>query len=101
MCSSDLPLAVDDTTTQLSDTRVEPINHSDTTPPAAEADDDETGCEPAIRILRERTRGGIKEFYVLFQDRSKAWCSYVTPALLQYYRLQQEKKRKKRRKRKV
>ena len=95
------PLAVDDTTTQLSDTRVEPINHSDTTPPGAEADDDETGCEPAIRILRERTRGGIKDYYVLFQDRSKAWCTYVTPALLQYYRLQQEQKRKRRRKRKA
>jgi len=43
--------------------RAEPSNHSDISPQSAESDDDEKDCDPAIRILRERKRGGIKEFF--------------------------------------
>ena len=57
-------------------------------------------CHPAVRILKERTRGKQKEFYVEFQDRTKHWCDFVTPALLERYRILQDKRRRRATKRK-
>jgi len=57
-------------------------------------------CHPAIRILKERTRGKQKEFYVLFEDKTKHWCDFVTPALLERYRILQDKRRRRARSRK-
>ena len=57
-------------------------------------------CHPAIRILKERTRGKRKEFYVQFQDRSMHWCDFVTPALLERYRILQDKRRRRAKNRK-
>ena len=51
-------------------------------------------CHPAIRILKERTRGKRKEFYVQFEDKTKHWCDFVTPALLERYRILQDKRRR-------
>ena len=57
-------------------------------------------CHPAIRIIKERGRGNQKEFYVQFADRSKYWCDFVTPALLEHYRIVQDKRRRRIRNRK-
>ena len=53
-------------------------------------------CHPAIRIINERGRGKRKEFYVQFSDQSKHWCDFVTPALLEQYRIVQDKRRRRR-----
>jgi hypothetical protein len=55
--------------------------------------------EPAIKIIRERTSNGKKDYYVLFADNQKYWADKVTPALLKQFRLNQERYRSKRRKR--
>jgi len=57
-------------------------------------------CHPAIRILKERTRNKQREFYVLFEDRTKHWCHFVTPRLLEHYRILQDKRRRRARNRK-
>jgi len=65
----------------------------------SEKEDDElSGCHPAKRILKQRVRNRKTEHLVLFQDNSKAWCDFVTPALLQHFRLAQERRRQRRRK---
>ena len=51
-------------------------------------------CHPAVRILKERTRGKRRKFYVLFEDNTKSWCSFVTPLLLEHYRILQDKRRR-------
>ena len=53
---------------------------------------DET-MEPALRIIRQRTRNKQVEFLVLFCDKSAYWCSEVTPELLRQFRLKQQEKR--------
>ena len=58
-----------------------------------------SGCETAKQILKERVRNKKKEFLVLFADGSKAWADFVTPALLQRYRLLQERQRRRKRER--
>ena len=58
-----------------------------------------SGCETAKRTLKERVRNKKKEFLVLFADGSKAWADFVTPALLQRYRLLQERQRRRKRER--
>ena len=54
--------------------------------------------EPAIKIIRERTSNGKKDYYVLFANNEKYWADRVTPALLKQFRLNQERFRSKRRK---
>jgi len=51
-------------------------------------------CHPAVRILKERTRGKRKEFYVLFENNTRSWCDFVTPMLLERYRILQDKRRR-------
>ena len=58
-----------------------------------------SGCETAKRILKERVRNKKKETLVLFADGSKAWADFVTPALLQRYRLLQERQKQRKRQR--
>ena len=58
---------------------------------------DISGCELAKRILRERVRNKQKQYYVLFADGSRAWADYVTPTLLQYYRISQDRRRQRQR----
>ena len=54
-------------------------------------------CHPAVGIIKERTRGKRKEFYVEFVfDKTKHWCDFVTPALLEHYRIVQDKRRRRR-----
>jgi len=53
-------------------------------------------CHPAIKIIKERTRGKRKEFYVEFADTTKHWCDFVTPALLEHYRIVQDERRRRR-----
>ena len=54
------------------------------------------GFEPAIRITRQRVKDRQREYLVLFGDGSSWWCSDVTPALLQQFRLKQAQKRRRR-----
>jgi len=67
--------------------------------PAVNDDSNKTIYEPAVKILRQRTNNGKKEFLVLFANKEKAWADQVTPALLEYFRICQNKQRNKRRKR--
>ena len=71
----------DDATNELNEDKVQ-----------AEAD---TQMEPALRILRQRTRNKQIEYFVEFCDNSKYWCSDVTPELLRQYRLKQQERRSK------
>ena len=64
-----------------------------------QTDDVPAGFEPALRILKERIRNKQKEYLVLFEDKNSYWCSDVTPALLQNYRLRQARLRKNQRRR--
>ena len=43
---------------------------------------DDTQFYPAIKILREKKRGASKQYYVQFESGERAWCSDVSPALL-------------------
>jgi len=52
------------------------------------------GFEPAVRILRQRMKDKKREYLVQFLDNSSWWCSDVTPALLQQYRLKQANRRR-------
>jgi len=63
------------------------------------ADPELSGCEAAKRIFKKRVRNKKKEFLVLFADGSKARADFVTPTLLQLYRLLQDRQRQKKRKR--
>ena len=63
------------------------------------ADPELSGCEAAKRILKEQVRNKKKEFLVLFADGSKAWADFVTPTLLQRYRLLQDRQRQRKRER--
>ena len=67
--------------------------------PAVNVDSNRTIYEPAIKILRQRTLNGNKQFLVLFANKEKAWADQVTPALLEYFRVCQNKQRSKRRRR--
>ena len=60
---------------------------------------DLSGCETAKRILKEGVQNKKKKFLVIFADGSKAWADFVTPALLQRYRLLQERQRQRKRQR--
>ena len=55
--------------------------------------------EPAIKILRERTTKGKKEYLVLFANKQTYWADRVTPQLLKHYRVMQERQRSRRRNR--
>jgi hypothetical protein len=55
--------------------------------------------EPAIKILREKTTKGKKEYLVLFANKQKYWADRVTPQLLKHFRIMQERQRSQRRKR--
>jgi len=59
--------------------------------------DNSDDLEPAIKILKQRMRQKKPEYLVLFCDKSKYWCSYVTDALLQQYRLSQQRHRERQR----
>ena len=52
------------------------------------------GFEPAIRILRQRTVNKVKQYLVLFQDKSRYWCTDCTPALIKDFRLREARKRR-------
>ena len=52
-----------------------------------------SGCEAAKHILKERVWNKKKKFLVLFADGSRAWADFVTPTLLQRYRLLQDRQR--------
>ena len=52
---------------------------------------------PAKRVLKQRRNKGKIEYYVLFADKSRAWATELSPALMQRYRMLQERKREKRR----
>jgi len=58
--------------------------------------DRDDGFEPAVRITRQRVKNKQREYLVLFADGSSWWCSDVTPALLQQFRLKQAQKRRRR-----
>jgi len=60
---------------------------------AAEADEDSRAkdaatsnksdvpdCEPAVKVLKQRKNGKTTEYLVLFRDKSRHWCDYITPA---------------------
>ena len=50
-------------------------------------------CQPAISIKKERTvKRKKKEYLVLFANGETAWCDFVTPTLLEYYRFEQQAK---------
>ena len=68
------------------------------TPPSEvkPVNDRNDGFEPAIRITRQRVKNRQREYLVLFADGSSWWCSDVTPALLQQFRLKQAQKRRRR-----
>jgi hypothetical protein len=68
--------------------------------PAVNVDSNKTIYEPAIKILRQRTLNGKKQFLVLFANKEKAWADQVTPALLEYFRVCQNKQRAKLKRRK-
>ena len=78
------------------------LDGADTAPPSdvtreltdnqTQAEEDET-MDPALRILRQRTRNKQIEFLMLFCDNSRYWCSEVTPELLRQCRLKQQEKR--------
>ena len=55
-------------------------------------------CQPAISIKKERTVKRKKEYLVLFANGETAWCDFVTPTLLEYYRFEQQAKRDRRKK---
>jgi len=57
-------------------------------------------CQHAISIKKERTVKRKKEYLVLFANGETAWCDYVTPSLLEYYRIDQQAKRHRRKKKK-
>jgi len=57
-------------------------------------------CQPAISIKKERTVKRRKEYLVLFANGETAWCDFVTPTLLEYYRCEQQAKRDRRKKKK-
>ena len=57
-------------------------------------------CQPAISIKKERTVKRKKEYLVLFANGETAWCDFVTPTLLEYYRFEQQAKRDRRKKKK-
>ena len=86
-----------------------PVGRSDGSAPLTDSGTDSgkadeqlpQGCEQAKRILRQKTRNKRMEYFVLFSDGSKAWCDYVTPSLLQHFRLLQERKRERRRMKRV
>ena len=52
---------------------------------------------PAKRVLRQRRNKGKIEYYVLFEDNTRAWATDLSPVLMQRYRLLQERRREKRR----
>ena len=54
---------------------------------------------PAVEILAERVRNGIKEYLVHFVDGSQCYTADVTPTLLRYYRLKKERTKEQRRRR--
>ena len=56
-------------------------------------------CQPAISI-KKRTVKKKKKYLVLFANGETAWCDYVTPSLLEYYRIEQQSKRDRRKKKK-
>jgi len=67
------------------------LEGADTAPPSdatSELTDDKMQpemnetMEPALRIIRQRMRNKLPQFLVEFCDRSKYWCSEVTPELL-------------------
>ena len=52
------------------------------------------GFEPALRIVREKRSGKDKQYLVVFADNSRYWCSQVSPALLQEYRVRMSKRKR-------
>jgi len=53
--------------------------------------------EPALRIVREKGSGNSKLYLVVFADNSRYWCSEITPALLQEYRVRMSRRKRERR----
>jgi len=56
-----------------------------------------TGLEPALRVLRQRKRGGRTEYLVLFEDLTSSWTQSVSPALIESYLMTKQKQSKRRR----
>ena len=52
------------------------------------------GFEPALRILREKGTGKKKLYLVVFTDQSRYWCTDVSPALLQEYRVRKSQRKR-------
>ena len=56
-----------------------------------------TELEPALRVLRQRKRGGRTEYLVLFEDRTSNWTQSVSPALIESFLMTKQKQTKRRR----
>jgi len=54
------------------------------------------GFEPVLHIVREKGSGNNKLYLVVFADNSMYWCSEITPALLQKYRVRKSRRKRKR-----
>ena len=56
-----------------------------------------TALKPALRVLRQRNRGGRTEYLVLFEDRTSNWTQSVSPALIESFLMTKQKQTKRRR----
>ena len=56
-------------------------------------------CEPAVKVLKQRKNGKTTEYLVLFRDKSRHWCDYITLALFDYYQKTKQRQRNKKRSR--
>ena len=44
--------------------------------------EDDRPMVPALKVIRERRKGQKKEYFVLFEDKSRAWCDELTETLM-------------------
>ena len=82
---------VTDTTTQTNNTT--PISQPDdniqddnsrptTNSQQTDGKDTNAHMHPAVRVLRQKGSGRNKKYYVLFENGERAWCTELSPALL-------------------